>query len=346
MHKEKYIHKRPRRDDITMAPILSIGDHDIFVELDGKRDGKIQKRDLDEVDVAYRSQLSVGDSIPVRIIKVPNNNSAIIVSLKQGLEQQDWIEAKKLQEKKEVIEVVVKDVNRGGAIAYYGQIRGFIPNSHLVSVTRGLRDKDRREKKRALIGELIPVVVIEVKPRLRQLILSERLAQNKKRESIIEELKEGMIRSGTVINLKPYGAFVDLGGIDGLIHISETSWDYVKHPREVLNVGDEVEVYVLKIDRKRKRIALSRKRALLTPWEESMKSLEIGDLLEGIVKGAASFGAFVEVGNGVEGLIPASDFQNSRAELDTLSKGMRVNVEILDIDRLKERVVLHLKRIY
>jgi small subunit ribosomal protein S1 len=168
----------------------------------------------------------------------------------------------------------------------------------------------------------------------------------KKQESIIDELYEGMLRRGKVVNLKPYGAFVDLGGIDGLVHISELSWNYVKHPREVLNVGDEVDVYVLKVDRKRNRIALSRKRALRTPWEESIKSLEIGDLLEGTVKKAASFGAFVEVDNGVEGLIPVSDFQNSRAELDTLPKGMRVTVEILDIDRLKERVVLHLKRIY
>ena len=257
--------------------------------------------------------------------------------MKQGLEQQDWIRAKDLKEKKEVTEVNIIEVNRGGVVTSFNRIRGFIPNSHLVSVPRGLQDKERYEKKRTLIGKSVSVVVIDVKPRLRRFILSERLVQKQKRKALIDEIHEGMILSGKVVNLQSYGAFVDLGGIDGLIHISELSWNYVKHPREVLNVGDKVEVYVLKFDRKRERIALSRKLVLPTPWEEGSKSLGIGDLLEVTVKSVASFGAFVDVGNGVQGLIPASDMRNSRARLNSLSKGMRVNVEVLEINRLQEQ---------
>jgi small subunit ribosomal protein S1 len=208
-----------------------------------------------------------------------------------------------------------------------------------------LHGQDRIQKKKALIGEIVSVVVIEAKPRLRRLILSERLAKKQERKSVIKELHEGMIRRGRVVNLQSYGAFVDLGGIDGLIHISELSWDYVKHPGDVLKVGDKVDVYILTVDRKRERIALSRKRALPSPREEFIKSLDSGDLLEGTVKSVSSFGAFVDIGNGVEGLIPASDFQNSIAELNTLSKGMRVNVEIIDIERLQGRITLHLDKI-
>jgi small subunit ribosomal protein S1 len=181
--KGDYLSKRPRRGDICEATILAIGEHDILVELAGKRDGLIQREDLAGVDDAYLSKLKVGDCIPVRVVRVPYERSAILVSLKQGLQQQEWMQIKTLQESQEIIEVEVLEVNRGGLVAVLGGLRGFIPNSHLVAVPRGMR-----------------------------------------------------------------------------------GWNYVEHPRDVLNVGDEVEVYVLGVDRERERISLSRKHLLPPEW--------------------------------------------------------------------------------
>jgi len=261
-----YLHKRPKRGEICEVTILAKDRHGIFVELEGKRDGLIQQSDLDEVDEDYLENLEVGDRIPVRIVKVPYDRSTILASLKQGLEQQEWVRAKALQESKKVVEVEVLDVNRGGIIAALGELRGFIPNSHLVSVPRGLRGKKLLAKKTDLIGKGLDVVVIEVQPRRRRLVLSERVARRQQRQNLLEELHEGAIRTGIVRNLTDYGAFIDLGGIDGLLHISQLSWDYVEHPREVLQVGDEVEVYVLDVDRERERISLSRKQLLPAAW--------------------------------------------------------------------------------
>ena len=260
--KGDYLSKWPRRGDICEATILSIGEHDILVELAGKRDGLIQREDLAGVDDAYLAELEIGDRIPVCIARVPYDRSAILVSLKQGLKQQEWMRLKALQESQEVIEVEVLEVNRGGLIATLGELHGFVPNSHLVAVPRGMRGKKRQTEKMALIGKSLHVVVLEVQPSRRRLVLSERVAQRQRRATLLEELYEGAIRTGTVRNLTSYGAFVDLGGVDGLLHISQLSWDFVEHPRDVLNVGDEVEVYVLGVDRERERISLSRKHLL------------------------------------------------------------------------------------
>jgi small subunit ribosomal protein S1 len=270
--KGDYLSKWPRRGDICEATILSIGEHDILVELAGKRDGLIQREDLAGVDDAYLAELEIGDRIPVCIARVPYDRSAILVSLKQGLKQQEWMRLKALQESQEVIEVEVLEVNRGGLIATLGELHGFVPNSHLVAVPRGMRGKKRQTEKMALIGKSLHVVVLEVQPSRRRLVLSERVAQRQRRATLLEELYEGAIRTGTVRNLTSYGAFVDLGGVDGLLHISQLSWDFVEHPRDVLNVGDEVEVYVLGVDRERERISLSRKHLLPPEWVGNLQA--------------------------------------------------------------------------
>ena len=261
-----YLRKRPKRGEISEVTILSISRHGIFVELEGKRDGLVPQSDLSEVDEGYLENLEVGDRIPVRVVKVPYDRSSILVSLRQGLEQQEWLQLEALQESKQIVQAEILEVNRGGVIAAYNEVRGFIPNSHLVAIPRGMRGKRLRAAKTALIGKTLDVVVIEVRPRRRRLVLSERLARQQQRQALLEELHEGAIRTGIVRNLTDYGAFIDLGGVDGLLHISELAWDYVEHPRDVLQVGDEVEVYVLDVDRERERISLSRKRLLPTNW--------------------------------------------------------------------------------
>ncbi len=338
-----YDGSRPHRGDIYEATILSMGEHDIIVDVDGKRDGIIMERDLENVPEDYLAELEVGQKIPVRIIKIPFNRNAIVVSLKQGLEHQDWLRAEALMESRETVEVEVVGTNRGGVLAPFGRLQGFIPNSHLMTIPRGARREQRDELKQDLVGEKLTVMVIEVNQRRRRLILSERVAASRYRQELLQELHEGAIRTGRVSNLVDFGAFIDLGGVDGLLHISEISWDHIGHPKDVLDVGEELEVYVLDVDRERERIALSRKRLLPDPWEKVTAGLHRGDDVEGTVTHITDFGAFVDIGEGVEGLVHVSEIPGGEDALGDLTPGTDVKVHILYIDPLQQRISLRLE---
>ena len=262
LKKDKYDEARPHRGEVLETEVLSVSDKDVIVALNGKHDGIITRQDLDMVDEDVIESLQVGKQIPVKVIKESPKHGGIVVSLKKGLEQQDWLRAERLLESGEVVDGEVIDVNRGGVLVNFGRLQAFVPNSHLTSIPRGLRDDRLREAKEELVGETLSLSVIEVKQRRRRLIVSERVAEQKNRKQLLQDLAEGDIRSGVVQNVVEFGAFVDLGGIDGLIHISELDWDYVENPRSVVKEGDEVEVYVLDVDREKERIALSRKRLI------------------------------------------------------------------------------------
>ena len=177
----------------------------------------------------------------------------------------------------EIIEDEVIGYNKGGAIVPFGRLRGFVPISHLAEVGPGMGDRRRQQRLAKLRGETLPLRVIEVNRRRRRLVLSQREAQkewdSKRRAELIEKLEEGEVRRGTVSGLRDFGAFVNLGGADGLIHISELAWHRVDHPREVLKVGDEIDVYVMRVDEESQRISLSRKKILPNPWDTVARAL-------------------------------------------------------------------------
>ncbi len=341
----EYDYTRPRRGEVREAVILSIGENDILVDLGGKRDGIVPPKDLDYLDEEYRESLEVGDHVPVFVMQLGGRDDGIQVSLNKGLQWKDWLQAQDLLDSGKIIEREVTDLNRGGILVQFGRVRGFIPNSHLTSIPPGLRGKRMQEAKENLVGQKLPLVVIEVNQRRRRLVLSERAATRRRRQQVLDELTEGDVRTGVVRNLVDFGAFVDLGGIDGLIHISELDWRHVKHPREVLSVGDEVEVYVLDVDRERKRIALSRKRLLPDPWHQVTKNLHAGDVLEGTVSGVVDFGAFVNVGNGVDGLVHVSEMPNRGTTLQELKVGLPVTVSVLEIDEWQHQMALRLQSV-
>jgi small subunit ribosomal protein S1 len=263
--------------------------------------------------------------------------------LNKGLENKDWLRAQDLLDSGEVFETEVAEFNRGGVIVPFGPLRGFVPNSHLISIPRGWQGKRLREAKAELVGQTLSLVVIEVNQRKRRLVLSERAAGRRKRQQLLEELTEGEVRTGTVHNLVDFGAFVDLGGLDGLIHISELDWTHVGHPSEVLSIGDEVEVYVLSVNRERKRIGLSRKRLLPDPWHSVIETLHEGDVIEGTVTNVVDFGAFVDLGQGVEGLIHVSEMPGGEATRSDLEPGSPVTVRALEIDEWKHQITLKLE---
>jgi small subunit ribosomal protein S1 len=303
----------------------------------------VLRKDLDLLDESYRDGLSVGDRVPVMILQTWGNRDGIVVSINKGLQNQDWLRASDLLESEEVVELEVVGVNRGGLLVQFGQLQGFVPNSHLASMPRSLKGARLKEAKSALVGQTLRLVVIDVNQRRRRLVLSERKANQARRQQVLNELTEGDVHSGTVTSLVDFGAFVDIGGIDGLIHISELSWGHVDHPSEVLQVGDRVEVYVLSVDRERERIGLSRRRLLPDPWYAVTDVLQVGSVVQGTVTNVVDFGAFVNLGQSVEGLVHISETPAGKVTLGSLEPGSTIAVRVLEIDHDRRRISLSLR---
>jgi small subunit ribosomal protein S1 len=337
-----YDYERLRRGEIREATIVLIEENEVIVDLGVKRDGIVSQRDLDRLSEEVLGGLHVGDTVPVSILNTSNRQDGILVSLRQGLAQQDWLRAERVMESGEICEAEVNETNRGGVVVQFGRVRGFVPNSHLTSVRRGLSKDRLHEAKEELVGKMLQLAVIEVDRRRRRLVLSERIATQQRREQLLEEITVGEVRTGVVCNIVSYGAFVDLGGIDGLVHISELDWQHIGHPSEVLKLGDDIEVYVLNVDRERNRIGLSRKRLLPDPWPLVTERLNEGDLIEGTVTNTVDFGAFVEVGQGVEGLVHISQIPGGQNALGALQRDEKLQVRVLRVDPWKRRISLSL----
>jgi small subunit ribosomal protein S1 len=341
--KEEFNYRRPRRGEIREATILDIGASDILVDLGTKRDGVVPPRDLELLEDSYRADLKVGDRVPVAVLRTQGQKGELIVSINKGLQQADWLRVKKLLDSREVIEAEVTDANRGGIVVSVGRLRGFVPSSHISSIPRGIRGERRQEAKAELIGTTLWLVVIEVNQQRRRLVLSEREANRERRQALLDALTEGEVHTGTVCGIVPFGAFVDLGGIDGLVHTSELDWKHVRRPEEVVSIGDEIEVYVISVDRERERISLSRKRLLPDPWLTITENLNEGQIIQGTVTNVASFGAFVDVGEGIEGLVHVSEMPNGQETQSSLQSGEQVWVQVLRIDDGRHRIGLSMR---
>ena len=339
-----YDYTRPRRGDVREAIILSINKNEVLVDLGVKRDGIILHQDWDSLDEDYRANLQTGDLVPVCVTDT-READGIIVSLKQGLAQQDWLRAAALLENGEVYQAEVTDVNRGGVLVSFGSVRGFVPNSHLSSISPGLRGEHLQEAKSGLVGQTLSLTVIEVDQRQRRLVLSERAANHHQRQRFLDQLTKDQVCTGIVHSLVDFGAFVDLGGVDGLIHISELDWGHVNHPRDVLDVGNKVEVRILSVDRERGRIELSRKRLLPDPWSIVTEKLQVNQVVEGTVSKVVEFGAFVNIGDEIDGLIHTSEMPDGKATCTDLKSGAPISVRVLDVDRKRRRITLSIRDI-
>jgi small subunit ribosomal protein S1 len=340
---EEFDYRRPRRNEVREGTILEASGNDVIVDIGAKRDAIVPPGDLDRLDEEYRAGLTAGDRVPVVVMRTGGNADGLVVSINRGLQQQDWLRAKDLLESGDMIEAEVADSNRGGVLVSFGRLNGFVPNSHVNAVPRGTRGDRLGEIKGGLIGQTLSLVVIEVDQGRRRLVLSERKANRVRREQLLQELTEGEVRTGVVSNLVDFGAFVDLGGIDGLIHISELDWPHVGHPRDVLSAGEQVEVYVLNVDRDRERIALSRKRLLPDPWYVITDELQVEQVVEGKVTSLTDFGAFVDVGKGIEGLVHISEMPAGKATLEALRAGEQVSVQVLELDDDKRHIALSMR---
>jgi len=350
---EAYDYQRPRRGQIRKGVILQFEEHGAIVDVGLKRDGFVPWEDIERLGKEAASQLEPGQEVVARIVRPRDRDDRLILSLYQARLEKDWTEAQKLLESGKVWQGQVTGYNRGGVLVEYGHIRAFVPASHLSTLkSRGLAPEQRRAQFEAYVGQEVPLKVIEVDRDRRRLILSERLAKRQlcrqNMERLLDILLEGQVVQGTVSRLCDFGAFVDLGGADGLIHLSELAWRRVRHPNEVVQVGDEIEVYVLRLDYKRKRISLSLKRLQPSPWELVDEIYTQGQLVPGIVTNVVGFGAFILLDIGVEGLAHVSELADPPPSdpREVVQQGDELVLRILRIDAFRHRISLSLKRVY
>jgi len=283
-----------------------------------------------------------------------DRNGNIVLSLTRAREEQDWRDAETLLASQDVYSGSVAGFNKGGLIVKLGNVRGFVPASQLGPSRRRRSEGDTPEQKWArMVGEPMQVKVIEVDRGRNRLILSERAAAKESRDvqndRPLTEIKAGDVRTGHVISLAEFGAFVDIGGADGLVHLSELSWKHITHPNEVLHVGQEVEVVVLNVDHERKRIGLSLKRREDDPWTLIQRKYQIGQLITGTITKLAKFGAFARVDgeDEIEGLIHVSELSDGHIEhpREVVSEGQTLTLRVIKIEPDKRRMGLSLKRV-
>ncbi len=347
---DQHDYEEPKVGDIRRGIIVAITQQGVIIDLGLKRDGIVPSSDLSKLEPEERDALQVNDEISVFVTETEAPDS-LIVSIHMAKLNQDWIDAEASLESGEIIEGEVIGYNKGGAIVPFGRLRGFIPASHLVELTRGLNDRQRQQKLAKLRGQKLPLKIIEVDRRRRRLVFSQRDAQKEweeiRKQELLEKLSEGDVLTGRVSGLRDFGIFVDLGGADGLVHISELAWYRIDHPREVVKVGDEIEVYVLNIDPDNQRISLSRKRLLENPWNRVEEKYSMNQLVEGKITRLVDYGAFAELEPGIEGLLHLS--QLSRTQVNEASEVVNVDethlLRVVSIDSDRQRIGLSLRAV-
>jgi small subunit ribosomal protein S1 len=350
LSQDTYSFKELEVGETIEGVIVSINDSEVLVDIGSKSEGVIPARDLDRVDDEIRDNLKVGDTIFIQVVRPVSRDGNAVLSLSRALAEYDWQHAAELMESGEVFEGEVSGYNKGGIIVYIGKARGFVPASQLVSA-EGRKRQDSDDRFADLVGNKLHLKVIEIDRSRNRLILSERQAmrdwRRQQKEKLLSELKIGATRSGVVSSLAPFGAFVDLGGADGLIHLSELSWGRVQHPSEVVNIGDKVDVKIISVDRDRRRIGLSLRQLQPEPWTVVHEEYAIGQLVEGEITRLTSFGAFARIDGTIEGLIHISELADHRIAhpKEVVKEHQTLTLRVIKIDPEKRRMGLSLKRV-
>jgi 4-hydroxy-3-methylbut-2-enyl diphosphate reductase len=324
-----------KEGDIIKGKVVSTG-RNIMVDIDYKSEGIIEPD-----QITHGDKLEKGDEIDVYIIKLENKEGHPILSKRLADIEMAWRSAYEQYKKKENVTVKVVSVVRGGLVVDYNGLRGFIPASQVQ--TGPEEEIDNK------VDQELPVRIIEVDRRRKKVVFSHRLGaqvQNKEAAAKIwEEIEAGQVKQGVVSSVKSFGVFVDIGGVEGLVHVSELSWKRINNPGSMLKIGDKVDVFVLGVDRDKKKISLGMKQLQPDPWVNVEQNYKPGQLVTGTVSRVVGFGAFVELNDGLEGLIHISELSDERVEKaeDIVKPGQKIQVRILRVDAANQRIGLSLK---
>jgi small subunit ribosomal protein S1 len=337
--------------DIVEGEIVSVTPTEVLVDVGAKSEGVVPSKELERLGREGLENLNVGQTIQVYVVRAEDRDGNLILSIRRAEEEGDWHRAQELFEASEAFPTQVAGFNKGGLIVRLGRLRGFAPASQLASEHRGQGDQQPEERWARLVGTTIHVKIVELNRKRKRLILSERAALRTRRDAkkaeLLESLRPGEVRHGVVSSLADFGAFINLGGADGLVHLSELSWNRSAKPRDLLKVGQEVDVYVLNVDHEKRRIALSLKRLEPEPWATVESRYYVGQLVEGTVTRLANFGAFALINGELEGLIHISELSTGRINhpQEVVQEGEKHVMRIIRIDPKRRRMGLSLRRV-
>ena len=327
--------------DIVEGEVISVSQNEVLVNIGYITDGVIKKNEVCSDDEDLKNILKPGDKVDVCVVKINDGEGNVLLSKKKADSVKAWNTLKDAFKNGTILEAKVDEVVKGGVVSYINGIRAFIPASQIsASFVKDVK---------VFLGKTLKVKVIEFDAKKNKVVLSAKEVELKERENkkqkVLASLKNGEKRSGVVRRLAKFGAFVDLGGVDGLIHNSDLSWERVNNPSDVVKVGDKVEVYVLDFDKDTGKIALSLKNVEEDPWNNVSSKFKVNDVVEGKVVKLLDFGAFVEILGGVEGLVHITEItdENIAKPSDVLKKGDKVKVKILEINENDKRIALSIK---
>ena len=329
--------------DIIAGTVVKVDKDEVLLDIGYKSEGVIPARELSiRYGVKTEEVVKVGDEIDALVLQKEDKEGRLILSKKRALYERSWNQLEKGMIENEPIEGEVIEVVKGGLILDIG-LRGFLPAS--------LIDVHRVKELHSFLGNKLTCKIIEMDRNRNNVVLSRRAfleeTASERRKILLDNLEKGMRVGGKVSSIVSFGAFVNLGGIDGLIHISELSWCHVEKPSEVLSVGDEVEVEILEVDKERERISLSLKACQADPWEQLSRDVQVGEVINGMVTKLVPFGAFVQVRPGIEGLIHISELSRRHVEQpdEVVAVNQEIEVKVIDIDIDRRRISLSLKQI-
>ena len=349
--------KSLRRGEIVEGTVMRADPEGIYLDIGHKEEGFIPPNEMRTLESGQLEEINEGDPLIAFVIR-PDSQDGPILSIDKAKGEEGWRDLQKYMEADETIEGKIIGFNRGGCILEVANVQGFVPMSQLVTIShdnfnQSSEDAGDTEDSSAgseFVGSPLTVKVLEVNRSRNRAIFSERSAMREQREAekaaLIEELHEGEIRKGRVTGISNFGAFVDLGGADGLIHISELSWGMVNSPEEIVNVGQELDVYVLRVDRDTMKIALSLRRMQPEPWDTIYDRYQVGDVVSATVTKLADFGAFARLEDSIEGLIHVTELTNAVVThpREVVSEGDAIKVKILRIEMERKRLGLSLKQ--
>ncbi len=328
--------------DLVGGTVVKIDRDEVLLDIGFKSEGVIPARELSiRNDVHPEDIVSLGEHIEALVLQKEDKEGRLVLSKKRAQYERAWTDIEKLKNANQMVKGPVIEVVKGGLIVDIG-LRGFLPAS--------LVELRRVRELQPYIGRIVEAKIIELDRNRNNVVLSRRAwleeAQKEQREDFLTNLKPGERRKGVVSSVVNFGAFVDLGGMDGLIHVSELSWKHVEHPSAVVQVGDEIDVEILDVDLSKERISLSLKATLADPWQEFADSHEVGQLVYGRITKLVPFGSFVQVGDGIEGLVHISEMAVHHVDMpeQVVSPGEELWVKIIDIDLQRRRISLSIKQ--
>ncbi len=345
---------RFQRGDLLDGTIVETTPVQVKVDLGEGEVGIIPTRELEKMSRQMLDDLKVGAQISVYVVNPSDHEGRTLLSYNRALEELDWQQAEQYRQSQDPYEGKVAGYNKGGLIVRFGRLRGFVPRSQISEDRLGNEDEGSPDVRYGRsVNEPIIVKVTEVDRVRNRLILSERAAlretREKRKEDLISRLHVGQVLTGRVVSLEEFGAFVDIGGAEGLVHTTEITWKHINRPEEVLHKGQEVKVEVISIDAERKRIGLSMKRQEIDPWDEVATTYEVGQLVKGTVTKLTKFGAFARLVDApdIEGLIHISELSEQRVNhpKEVVKEGEKLTLRVVKVDVKNRRLGLSLKRV-